>query len=1345
VQVADTFGHALTFTYYGAGVFWEGLLESLTDPAGNVYRYGYDGTKRLTRVSLPDETPGDATDNPTRSYLYEDTRLLYALTGIVDENDERYATYAYDEQGRAILSEHAGGAERTEFLYNPDGTTTVTDALGKTSTYSFQTVLGVRKATQVSEPCAGCGGPAAQDAAYDANGNVVSRTDYNGVVTTYAYDLTRNLETRRTEAVGTSVERTITTEWHAGFRLPVRITEPGKETTFGYDGAGRLLSRTETDTASGASRTRTYTYNPQGLLASVDGPRTDVADVTTYAYDAEGNLISTTDALGHVTQVMAHDAHGRPLTLVDANSLVTQLAYDARGRLLSRHVAGALTGLTYDAAGNLTRITLPDGRYLEYGYDAAHRLVGVADSLGNRIDYTLDALGNRVQEDVRDPAGVLTRTRTRVYDSLNRLIRDIGGAGQVMAYAYDAEGNRTAITDPNLRLTSQSYDALSRLLTRTDPLSGVTAYGYDGQDNLVRVTDARGNATTYLYDGLGNQRQLASPDTGTTTYQYDAAGNRIRQTDARGITVTYTYDALNRLTAIAYPDPAENVSFTYDAPYYGIGRLTRITDASGVTDYLYDARGRLLSETRTVDGVAYTTQYSYDAADNLTGITYPSGRHVAYRRDGAGRITEVSTFAGGQSRVLATDIQYLPFGPLHALTFGNGLTLTRSFDADYRLTAQRTGGVQDLSFALDAAGNVTAITDGIDLARSQSFGYDALDRVVAAGGLYGTRGYAYDAAGNRTRITRDTETDTYTIDPLSNRLDAIAGADPQGFAYDPAGNTLTAGALGFAYNQANRLAEVTAADGSVGRYTYNALGERVKKLTPTGTILYHYDQFGHLIAETDGAGNVLRQYLYLDDLPLAVVVTAAGDAPTVYDFVGSDGAGQPVTLSVDTATRQVTVQEPGLPDESAVVAESDWMEGTYADGTRHIDLSWWTGAGATGDYRSVAMTITAEAAYASLYAWDPPQRQAYYAIEGQDGAGNYSGTDSYGSGGSAVWRVEHSAHTVTIQENDAAAATYPIADGYWWDLAWGDTEGVYYYYPSAGGFSFDGAVDYDPSGDVSGYLYTQEGEERTAQYQLYGPGAQSSATRLHYLHTDHLGTPQLLTDASQQVVWQADYAPFGEATVTMAEVDNPLRFPGQYFDPETGLHYNYFRDYDPSTGRYVESDPIGLISGLNTYAYVNGNPVRFADPSGLFFGDPAQWAVAAEAVSVATGVAASTIVASVAGVAAAVYPQAAGEGSDQVPDNVVPIPGFSREESRKQCPVDQPDGDDPCQNLLETLRKWWQLLGQATPSPGLIAADAKAKRAFNDAVDAYNTECVPRGYPWWSKKFSDLPPLGPRR
>jgi len=413
--ITDPYGRKLTFTYDASG-----RIDGLTDPTGGIYAYTYDANNNLAAVTYP--------DGSTRGYHYEVAAFPHALTGITDENGNRYATWGYDALGRAILSEHAGGAERAQLSYNSDGTTGVTDAVGTVRTYRFKTVLGVAKGAGIDQPAgAGCG-PAGSQIDYDANGNLAARTDFNGVKTTYSYDLARNLETSRTEASGTPAARTTVTTWHATLRLPTQVTvyaggtasgTPLLTTDYVYDGQGNLLTKTEQ--GNGASRSQAYSYNAAGQMLTVDGPRSDVADVTTYGYDAQGNLASLTNALGQTTQLAGYTAHGQPTRIVDANGVATTLAYDARQRLTSRSTAGETTQYQYDGVGQLTGVTLPDGTTLTYSYDAAHRLTQIADSAGNRIAYSLDALGNRINEDSYDPSGQLARHIDRVYDALGRL------------------------------------------------------------------------------------------------------------------------------------------------------------------------------------------------------------------------------------------------------------------------------------------------------------------------------------------------------------------------------------------------------------------------------------------------------------------------------------------------------------------------------------------------------------------------------------------------------------------------------------------------------------------------------------------------------------------------------------------------------------------------------------------------------------------------------------------------------------------------------------------------------------------------------------------------------------
>lgn len=228
--VTGPFGHTLNFTYTN------GRITSVTGPDGAV-NYSYDSNGNLIQVTYP--------DNTIRKYIYDDFYHISSLTGIIDENDIRTATWEYDPQGRVVMNERAGGTEHYEFTYNADGTTTVTNTLGTSRIYQFDIVNNALRFVQVTgDRCDTCGHRDDQQRSYDDLGHIISRTDWNGITTTYIRDA-RGLELSRTEAAGNLEARTITTEWHPDFRKPIRITEPDRITEFTYDSAGRLLNKTE--------------------------------------------------------------------------------------------------------------------------------------------------------------------------------------------------------------------------------------------------------------------------------------------------------------------------------------------------------------------------------------------------------------------------------------------------------------------------------------------------------------------------------------------------------------------------------------------------------------------------------------------------------------------------------------------------------------------------------------------------------------------------------------------------------------------------------------------------------------------------------------------------------------------------------------------------------------------------------------------------------------------------------------------------------------------------------------------------------------------------------------------
>ena len=447
LKVTDQFGRELKFTYDS-----QARLHTMTDPAGGIYTYTYDEpssivvsgsqpVSNLTSVTYP--------DGKKRIYWYNEqdktgnTNQPYALTGITDENNVRYATWTYNVQGQAASSEHAGSAEKYTFNYG-SLQTTMTDPLGSVYTYTYQDVLGVAKLTGQSQPGGSGCGPASSGITYDANGNVATRTDFNGVVTKYGYDLIRNLETSRVEAFGTAQARTSSTQWHATYRIPTVIAEPLRRISFTHDANGNVLTRTEqatTDasgsqgfsaTLTGTPRTWTTTYNAASQIQTVKGPRTDINDLTGFNYNTQGNLVSITNAAGHPTLLSNYDAHGHVGRIVDPNGVTTDILYYPRGWLKQVTVTdGALTETTVysrDDAGQLTSATLPGNVVITYTYDPAHRLTDMQDNLGNKIHYVLDNMGNRLNEQVKDPGGNLTRQVSRLYDALNRLQQVTGNS-----------------------------------------------------------------------------------------------------------------------------------------------------------------------------------------------------------------------------------------------------------------------------------------------------------------------------------------------------------------------------------------------------------------------------------------------------------------------------------------------------------------------------------------------------------------------------------------------------------------------------------------------------------------------------------------------------------------------------------------------------------------------------------------------------------------------------------------------------------------------------------------------------------------------------------------------------
>lgn len=467
-------------------------------------------------------------------------------------------------------------------------------------------------------------------------------------------------------------------------------------------------------------------------------------------------------------------------------------------------------------------------------------------------------------------------------------------------YEYDAMGNPTRTIDALGHERKNQYDSLNRLIKQLEPhptsttnpsgTLGTIGITVDGQGQTTAVADPRNATTTYSVDGLGNVTAQVSPDTGTTTRTFDEAGNLKTETDARGVTATYTWDALNRITEVIYSKTGqtdETVTYTWDTP--SVGRLGTLTDPSGSTSWTYDLNGRTTGRSRSHSrsGSSLAVSYGYDDAGRPASVGYPSGRQITYSYDAQGRIRQISLDGTAQ----LADIAYAPFGAVSAWNWAGGRPHSRTYDGAGRLKAF-TIGETTRTLTYDAAWRITGASDALP-AINRTYLYDNLDRLTSEPAI--SRSYAYDLSGNRSALGIGSTSYAYTYQstaPLSNRLLGAAGPLPaKGYSYNEVGAITGDGQKLYAYNLRGRLATLTTAAGT-STYEHNGLGQRTAKTVLGVTTRYAYDERGHLLGEYGATGTPIREYVWLADTPVLMLVHTANHPPAVY-FIHADQIDTP--------------------------------------------------------------------------------------------------------------------------------------------------------------------------------------------------------------------------------------------------------------------------------------------------------------------------------------------------------------------------------------------------------------------------------------------------------------------
>jgi len=681
---------------------------------------------------------------------------------------------------------------------------------------------------------------------YTSRGQLASVTDGNGLTTRYdGYVL---------DVPGTIAYPDGTTE--------SRTVDPFGDVVVNTDRAG-IITTTE--------------YDAMGRVARIGTPRGDSVawNDTAIFYDLGpvgaqfGGYASRkiTQREGMQENVY-YDALGRP-ALVHLYEWGNSLRHSQR-RAYDWH--GATIFASYPLEGELHRDAITAG--VSTGHDVLGRPIKIArdSELGSLVtDFNYHS-GATVL--ATDPKGAITTTRYQVLDT-----PDHGGVldvqapeGVTQAVVRDAFGLPQSITQSgmhdgvSLAQTRQYiYDDAKRLCRTVDPETQSTVFDYDAGDRLIWSEQGAPIAG----EGCGRE-QVSDPA-------------RTRR----------TYDAMNRLTAVSYPDGSGNTNFRYDP----MGRLLQAQ--SGTTDwsYAYNARGLLTSETLSVEGLAFSLAYGYNANGHLTHTVYPSGRNIDHAPNGIGQ----ATMAGG----FASSARYHANGALAYFKYGNGIEYLAEQNARLApasLSYAKPDGAllfsQDLAY--DVNGNLLSSRDlGDGGQRAQEFTYDALNRLASATApnLWGTETYTYDPFNHIRSIANISGVRAYQYDAAS-RLISAQGSDGQQhqFGYDGRGNVTQRDSTPLSFDLANRLMEVSGKEA----YAYDAFGRRVLK-TRLGTggskTYYVYNRSGSLLHQRDSdRASSGTDYIALGGTLVAQVATTQADLPGAIWFSSASPTDGPYTV-----------------------------------------------------------------------------------------------------------------------------------------------------------------------------------------------------------------------------------------------------------------------------------------------------------------------------------------------------------------------------------------------------------------------------------------------------------------
>ncbi|WP_040406533.1 DUF6531 domain-containing protein [Amycolatopsis nigrescens] len=850
------------------------------------------------------------------------------------------------------------------------------------------------------------------------------------------------------------------------------------------------------------------------------------------------------------------------------------ISYDETGAPKQlRHTAGYLAELGTEG-GRITAVRVLDPAQgvavpvVRYGYDERGRLNQVVNSSGKPMVFDYDGHGRLTGW--QDRVGSWYRY---LYDSNGRCVRTVGDKGFLdSVFGYDRTRLITTHTDSLGHISEFHLNDANQTVREVNPLGQVTEYEWDRYDHLLSRTDPLGRNTRYTYDEIGLLTEVRRPDGSVLRVDDDEEGplsisvvdgERVWLRvygDSPGDAPDHTAEQLGVATPFDYErllEEYEPETARQDRDLFGRPRV--VTDPLG-------------GQTRlgwTVEGL------------KASRVDRTGGQEL-WRYDGEGNELEYVDAAGH-----ATRNEYGPFGLVFATVDPAGARTSYGYDTELRLTSVTNPSGLSWQYTYDAAGRLVEEKD-FD-GRVLRFSYDAAGQLVrSVNGAGEVTEYAHDALGNVVECRTPSGVTGYTYDPVGRLVRAVSPEAVLEFERDPAGRvlreTINDRSVLFSYDQAGRLLHRRTPSGVDSSWTYDALGNPETLSTGGHLLRFDHDRAGREIRRTVDELVTLTQSFDAADQLTGQAVTA-GPATVQqrrFDYrpdgslTGiSDAVSGPVRFDLDPAGRVVEVaaadhRESYRYDAAGNIVLSS-VDGSWPPeaelGGRHYAGNTLLGAGAVGyrydqQGRLVQRTVGAQI---WSYGWD--SRDQLVAVSTPDGGqwrylydpiGRRIAKLRLGTNGSVVERI---------------------------DYAWDDATLIEQVHSDAMG-----------NRQVLTWERHPEDDRPIAQAERYGD---DTDRRFYSIVTDLVGTPVDLVDPYGSLAWHGRSGLWGKMLpAPPGTASTPLRFPGQYADPETGLHYNVYRYYDPATGRYTSQDPLGLGPAPNPAGYVP-NPLAAADPLGL--------------------------------------------------------------------------------------------------------------------------------------------------